>query len=212
MSRFIILLITAVFNVLNTAVAQKAVVSANRENVCYLGIPNPLTIMAEGYKCDRISVNTDNGQLKHIENCSYEYLPAKKGLATFYVKSINKRDTLAIAQFRIKEIPPPIAKVAGKTVGTIPKNVLLAQVGIVAVLENFDLNAKFKVTSFRVTITNKSTSTESHFISDSAMFTQEMQDGFAIAEHGDIILIADIHCINALNRDQLLNSIVLTIE
>ena len=53
-------------------------------------------------------------------------------------------------EFRIMRVPPPIAKVAGKTGGKIKKNVLLAQRGVKADLEGFVFDMKFKVTSFTV--------------------------------------------------------------
>ncbi|MDR0815342.1 MAG: hypothetical protein LBN37_06290, partial [Bacteroidales bacterium] len=52
--------------------------------------------------------------------------------------------------YRVKTVPNPVAKVAGKIGGKIDKSVLAAQVAVQADMENFDFDLKFRVTEFTV--------------------------------------------------------------
>ena len=54
-------------------------------------------------------------------------------------------------KFRVKTVPSPVAKVAGKIGGKIDKATLGAQLAVVAEMEGFDFDLKFTVTEFVVT-------------------------------------------------------------
>ena len=54
--------------------------------------------------------------------------------------------------FRVKEVPNPIATIAGKNSGNIKKEELLAEDGIFPELKDFDFDLKFKITQFDLTI------------------------------------------------------------
>ena len=55
--------------------------------------------------------------------------------------------------FRVRTVPDPVAKVAGKIGGRIDKATLVAQMAVVADLENFDFDLRFEVVSFTVAAT-----------------------------------------------------------
>ena len=52
--------------------------------------------------------------------------------------------------FRVKPVPDPVVKVAGKSGGVISKNVLLAQTGVQADMENSEYDLNFKIIEFKV--------------------------------------------------------------
>jgi hypothetical protein len=53
--------------------------------------------------------------------------------------------------FRIKKVPDPKAKVMGRDRGTIQRNFLLNAPGVMAEMEDFVFDLKFRVTKFKVT-------------------------------------------------------------
>jgi hypothetical protein len=55
----------------------------------------------------------------------------------------------------VRAVPDPVAKVAGRNGGIIARNVLLAQTGVLAEMENFDFDLTFTVTSFTVSSTQR---------------------------------------------------------
>jgi len=60
--------------------------------------------------------------------------------------------TLSTTEFKVKRIPDPIAKFGGQTGGNMATVALKAQNAVFATLENFDFDAKFKVTKFSMII------------------------------------------------------------
>jgi hypothetical protein len=54
--------------------------------------------------------------------------------------------------FRVKKVPDPVAQVAGMTSGTIGQERLALQGGVMAVLEDFDFDLSFQVTSFDMSV------------------------------------------------------------
>src|SRR5690606_25631189 len=64
----------------------------------------------------------------------------------------GRTQTLSSTDFRVKRIPDPLAKFAGKTGGTMSSVALKAQNAVFASLDNFDFDAKFNVTKFSMII------------------------------------------------------------
>jgi hypothetical protein len=117
-------------------------------------------------------------------------------------------------EIRVKSIPDPIAKVANKTGGIIPAAVFRAQLGIVAVLENFDFEAKFNVTSFDFSYLQKRGEYQGPFAVKGKIFTAEanVNKYLAQAKAGDKIFIENIRAIGPDNRPRQLNNILLTLN
>jgi len=69
---------------------QKVAISAHRMNVIYVGIPNYMTIVAEKYPCETISVSTDNGKIEKQDRCTYIYYPENIGNGTIEVYNKKK--------------------------------------------------------------------------------------------------------------------------
>ncbi len=77
---------------------------------------------------------------------NYNVRVSKQGEAVITVAADGK--TYGTFPFRVKRIPDPVAKVAGKAGGNIKAGELRVQRGVQADLENFDFDAKFTVISF----------------------------------------------------------------
>jgi gliding motility-associated protein GldM len=136
----------------NAAVA----VSADQMNVFYVGIDNPISVSAAGV------VSTDLGV--NIKGCGGELKPAGNGKFTVRVTSpgtctvsVFQRTAEGAKQqggpvvFRVKKVPNPPMKVAGKTTtGTVELSVDMARSLSMIGVDNstFDFNAPFRVKSF----------------------------------------------------------------
>jgi hypothetical protein len=83
-----------------------------------------------------------------------------------------------------------VAKVAGKKGGQIQLNVLKAQRGIAAELENFDFDIRWTVTSFRVSINDKGYTIDRD--SNSNTFTPQQKQLFNQLRKNDQIVFQDI--------------------
>jgi gliding motility-associated protein GldM len=126
-----------------------AVISATKMNVFYIGVDNPVSISVSGVPSDKVSASMTNGSLIKSGN-TWIAKPSKAGtVATVTVNANGK--FMGKMDYRVKTVPNPVAKVAGKIGGKIDKATLAAQVAVQADMENFDFDLKFRITEFSVT-------------------------------------------------------------
>lgn len=130
-----------------------ASIQLDKMNVFYIGVPNPITVSAAGYSLEDISVNIPNAKVEpdaaagkghYIVNVSQE----GEVNAAIDAKTSTGMKPVGSMKVRVKMIPDPIGEVGGKSGGGMPANIFRAQLGIAAVLKNFDFDARFKVVSF----------------------------------------------------------------
>lgn len=124
-------------------------ISATKMNVFYIGVDNPVDISAAGVPKDKISASISSGTISKSAD-GWTVRVKKAGAANINVSAEvdGERQNLGGMEFRVKQIPTPIAKVASKTSGAIRKNALKATSGIRAELENFDFDVKVVVDSY----------------------------------------------------------------
>jgi imidazole glycerol phosphate synthase subunit HisF len=69
------------------AFGQQCVISARKENIVYIGVPNPIDIAVEGRFCRDFTVSTKNGTVeKQKVACNYAWSPAISGTTEICVK------------------------------------------------------------------------------------------------------------------------------
>ncbi|MCB9034878.1 MAG: gliding motility protein GldM [Chitinophagales bacterium] len=124
-----------------------ATVSPDKMNVFYIGVDNPITVSAAGIAAGSLQVGMSSGNVSGSGG-KYSVRVSQQGTTNVTVSASGK--TYGTFPFRVKMIPDPIAKVAGKPGGQINPAVLKAQNGVLADLENFDFDAKFEVISYNV--------------------------------------------------------------
>lgn len=136
------------YTVANPAV----VISPTKMNVFYLGVDNPVSLAAPGLPPEMIIPEISNGELIKTPS-GYIVRPkisGKKCEISVYAKINGQRRKLQTQEFRVKDVPDPVVKVAGERGGTIKKNLLVAAGGIEVELEKFDFDMKFNVQSFNL--------------------------------------------------------------
>jgi len=124
-----------------------AAVMLDKMNVFYIGLDNPVTI-SSGTGADRTKVSADGGGIQINETAPGKYNVRVTTVGQSAITIIADKKTTTY-NFRVKRVPDPIATIGGKiTSGKVKKGELAVQQGIVAVLQNFDFEAKFTVQSF----------------------------------------------------------------
>ncbi len=122
-------------------------VSADKMNVLYIGVDNPLTITA-GVGSEKVSANiSGNGSISRVQGAKWIAKPTKPGEVNVNVVVDGKATPV---RYRVKYLPDPAAFVANKRGGPIPAGDLKAQGGMIAKLLDSDFEAAFKVTSYNV--------------------------------------------------------------
>jgi len=148
-----------------------ATISATKMNVLYMGIPNPISVSAAGIASQNLEVSVSNGG--RVEKNGDEYLvyPGKldalgKNTSISVTAMMNgEKRLMGSMEFRVMEVPPPLATVGGMNGGTLRKEDLLAEDGLFAELKDFLFDLKFKVTQFDVSFTGTYVKTTSFYIS-----------------------------------------------
>jgi gliding motility-associated protein GldM len=131
-----------------------AVVSPKKMNVLYVGVPNPIEVSAPGIPKDKIKVSITGGSISG-SNGNYSAIVNSPGTVKINVSaevSPGKTQTLSASEFRVKRIPDPKAKFAGKSGGTLNAAVVRDQDYISVALENFDFDAKFSLQRYNVIV------------------------------------------------------------
>ena len=130
------------------------VVSPDKMNVFYVGVPNPVSVSAPGIPKENLSVTISGGSIsgsngKYTVNVTSPGSVAKVNVSA----NINgKVQNIGSSDFRVKRIPDPKAKFAGKTGGSLSSVIIKSQGSIFAILDQFDFDAKFDVTRFSLVI------------------------------------------------------------
>jgi gliding motility-associated protein GldM len=130
------------------------VVSPDKMNVFYVGVPNPVSVSAPGIPKESLSVTIDGGTISGSNGKYSIDVATPGGVAKVNVSATigGKVQNIGTTDFRVKRIPDPKAKFAGKTGGPLSSVVIKGQDAIFATLDNFDFDAKFKVTRFSLAI------------------------------------------------------------
>ena len=132
---------------------SNVVVSPTKMNVLYVGVPNPISISVPGVPSEKISASLSGGVLSKSGNNYLANLLSvgnSKAYITVVAEIDGKKKEMGKMEFRVKTIPDPIAKINNRKSGGIDRNTLLAQMIVIADLENFDFDAPFKVVEFTV--------------------------------------------------------------
>ncbi|WP_423146952.1 gliding motility protein GldM [Rubrolithibacter danxiaensis] len=130
-----------------------AVVSPDKMNVFYIGVPNPVSVSAPGIPKESLRVSMKGGSIsgsngKYTVNVS----SGSEAVVTVAAEIGGKVQSIGSTNFRVKRIPDPKAKFAGKTGGALSSVIIKSQDNIFAILDNFDFDAKFNVTRFNLVI------------------------------------------------------------
>jgi len=127
---------------------RSVAVAADKMNVLYIGVENPLTISAAGVPSGDIRVRATGTNLRHRTGSSYIAEPEITGIATITVSGGWLEPSSF--DYRVKKIPDPVMELGRKRGGRMPAGTFRAQLGLIPVLENFDFEARCNVASFEV--------------------------------------------------------------
>lgn len=128
---------------------NSAVISADKMNVVYRGVQNPMTISIPGIADSKISANAPG--LKRVRGSKYNLFPSSGREVKINVSGTlpDGNRVSSVSTFRIKEIPKPAGYFRGKSGSfTIPKS-SLERGTVEARLEDFDFDLPLETKSFR---------------------------------------------------------------
>ncbi|MFY9243222.1 MAG: gliding motility protein GldM [Polaribacter sp.] len=167
---------------------SSAVVSADKMNVVYRGLDNPISVSLPGVGDNNLKVSASGGALSG-SGSKYSLRPAGGDVATINVsatlssgKTVNSKAT-----FRIKDIPAATGMVRGQF-GTVrmPKS-SLGNSPITAGIPDFEFELNINVVSFKIKVPGELT-----IIVNGSTLSAAAKKVLEKANRGDIINIYDI--------------------
>ena len=144
-----------------SVIAPSATVAADKMNVLYAGIPNPVSI-GGSVDVKRLSVSFPGCTLKATGDGKYDVtVPAsligKKVTATVTARDGNASKAMGTSEFRVKKVPDPTSYLGANIWGgKRSKSELLANPFISARMgEDFAYDLKWTINSYRLTVISK---------------------------------------------------------
>lgn len=129
---------------------RSVAVSAEKMNVFYIGVDNPVAVSAAGISTNdlTVSISGSGGKIRRTGTGRYIVNVDKPGECTINVSGGGMRDT---KPFRVKRIPDPVARLSKSSGGEIGNGEFKAQGGVGAFLDNFDFDATCQIQGFNLT-------------------------------------------------------------
>ncbi len=118
---------------INVGIPSGPVVTADKVNVLYRGIENPVTVSSGPVGQERIKVAMTNCKFSG-SGSSYNVIPGD-GPETAVSVSIDGKTS--VYKFRVKDIPPPVPAVGEFSGGLVPTAQFKAEGGLRALLKDF---------------------------------------------------------------------------
>lgn len=189
--------------------------SATKMNVFYRGIDNPFDISG-GIPKEDLEIEMENGKVTKSGD-AFVIRPTeldeqgKRTKITVYANVNGTRKIVGTSLWRVKKVPDPVAQVGGKSGGDIRKEVLTIQDGVLAVLEDFDFDFKYKVTQFDL----QTTGSGGYVVikkSNSNRFTAEQKELLKKANPESLVYIGNIKALGDDGSTRDLKGITFTVK
>ncbi|MEI6694824.1 MAG: gliding motility protein GldM [Bacteroidota bacterium] len=192
-----------------------ATVSADKMNVFYIGVENPVTVSVPGIANEKIRPTITGGSMVAKGGGKFIVKVDKVVAGAKAVISINadfdgKMKAMGKSEFRVKRVPDPVPSIGGVPDGFIEKGKLQSAGGIIAKLIDFDFDLVISVTSFTLQ-TIKGGDLSPKLLSKGNKFTPEMSAVLANAKRGQKFWFENITA-KAPDGNRRLPSINLTIK
>lgn len=169
-------------------------VAATKMNVFYIGVENPVKISVPGIPQDRLRPSISTGTLRPAAGGEYVVTVPRDARAAIISVSADFDGQLrgmGKADFRVKRVPDPIATVAGKSSGLVPKSQLSAAPGVIPKMpDDFEFELFFEIQSFTFVTFRSGDIIERQGRGN--RFTQEMKDMIENSRRGTKIWIENI--------------------
>lgn len=128
---------------------ETVAIAADKMNVFYIGVENPITVAASGIDNKNLSLSADGATIKPSTNGHYSVVCSKPGKVDLTVtnKRTGKSKTV---EFRVKRIPDPVIRMGRKIDGLMGSGEFKAQPGLTANLDNFDMDMNCTIQSYNL--------------------------------------------------------------
>ena len=165
---------------------NQAIISADKMNVVYRGVPNPISISVPGIASNKVNASAPG--MSKVGDGKFMLKPGSGNEVKINV-SATMPDGKAMSSsqvFRIKGLPAPTGKVGGSEKNKGPKS-NLEVCTVTAVMEDFDFPVTVNVTQFNIKVPGQPT-----VVVNGNKMDSRARAVIAKASKGDLVVISDI--------------------
>jgi gliding motility-associated protein GldM len=171
-----------------------ATVSATRMNLFYVGLDNPVSISAPGIAAENLQPSISAGATLTRQSDGSYVVRVSPGTqeVRITVKAMvdgTLRD-ITTSQFRVRNVPDPVAYIANRREGRITREELRVAGAIIPRLENFEFDMNYEIASF--TMVAPRAGDIIPIQSESNRFTEAMIQAINNAQSGQRIIFENI--------------------
>lgn len=172
-----------------TVTKPSAAIAAEKMNVFYAGIPNPVGIAAP-VAPEKLRISWGGLSPKQLGGGKYEVTPDKSLIGKRVTISVSadlgtgKTQNMGSQEFRVKGVPNPIAYI-GSNIGSgkVSKGQLMSNPFLTAKMENFDFSLAWKITKYKLAVVKNGREVSSRTYTG-AQFPSELQNTIRSATSG----------------------------
>lgn len=173
-----------------------ASVAADKLNVFFLGLDNPVTISVPGYPTDKVKVSISNGQIMRIRDNKYNVKPTVPGPAKITVSAQDDKGnwkSFGVFDYVVKRIPAPPATLGSLPQGLYSKGKLATQGRLVCNLgpEFIMGSISFRVLEYKCYVINRGILSSPYKVKG-ADYGNDVKNAIMSTRSGDMVVFTDI--------------------
>lgn len=134
-------------------------VSADKMNVLYAGVANPISISVPGIPTERLTPTISSGSLRPLGNGKYEVTGVSGTAASVSVVATmenGEKRSMGKIDFRVKPLPQPNATFAGVAGGKLKEGIVKSAQGIAVKGDpGFVFDVQYRIVSFNMEVKSK---------------------------------------------------------
>ena len=170
---------------------RSVAISADKMNVFYIGVKNPISVSAAGVSSNDLKVNISGGGGTMTKTGSNSWDVTVTTPTDDCKINVSGGGMNANKQFRVKRIPDPVARLGNKDDGSMGNGEFKVQKGLIAWLDNFDFEARCDIQTFTIVkVSKREDPVEAE--NSGGSFNGKAQNLVQSAKPGDTYYIQDV--------------------
>jgi hypothetical protein len=167
---------------------RSATVSADKMNVFYIGVDNPVSVVVAGVSSNEVSARCTGCNISG-RGGKYVVTADKPGEAKITVSGGGLPPTPF--DFRVKRIPDPVARLGKQEEGAMGDGTFKAQGGVLAWLDQFDFDARCDIAGFTLTRVPRRADPITA-VNNGGSYTSQVRDIVSQARPGDTFFFENV--------------------
>ena len=180
-----------------------ATASADKMNVMYAGLDNPITVSVPGIPNEQVRVTCDNGTLTPLGGGKYSVTGPKAGMCHINISALTDSGAakpMGNMEFRVKNLPAPLVYPSGVTSSRPTASHMGNSLGLVCTYgPDFLFNARATVVSYELTVMSSAGILYSNENVRGYQLPSAAQTVIKGSKRGTKVIFTSIKCVGADN-------------